>query len=288
MNYHNRIQKSIDFIEENLDCDITLVQIANKAFCSLYHFHRIFQAMVGESVKEYIRKRRLTKAASDLIESGDKIIDIALKYQYKTHESFSRAFCEAFGVTPSGYRKEKNPIHAFTRVNLYENIYTEKLEGVLSEPTIIYKEEMKVVGFKLSTCKENEADFKQIIKLWDRFFTRNLGDKIPNRKYPGTYLGYSCDFDEHLRYSYLACSEVKDFSVIPRGLVSKTIPASRYIAFKVKCPVADRIIDAWRYLYAVWLPNSGYELNDKTDIDVINQSLLFSDSSEMDIYIPIK
>lgn len=69
MNYFQRLQTSIDFIENSLAEDITLAEVASKANCSLYHFHRLFQVLVGNSVKEYIRKRRLTLAAKQLVQT---------------------------------------------------------------------------------------------------------------------------------------------------------------------------------------------------------------------------
>ncbi|MDF2672298.1 MAG: AraC family transcriptional regulator [Clostridiales bacterium] len=288
MDYYNRIQRSIDYIERNLDSEVTLTQIADQAYCSLYHFHRIFQAMVGDSVKEYIIKRRLTEAASELINSTVKIIEIAFKYQYKTHESFSRAFYKTFGVSPNEYRKFKNNIPTFDKVNLYENIYSSKLHGNLIGPEIITKEDFKVIGVASNTTKNSEVDFKQIPKFWNKFFNLKLEEKIPNKVYIDTYLGYSCDFDEHSNYTYFICSEVNNICIVPNGMVSKTIPASKYATFKIKGQFPELLINAWRYIYNTWLPNSGYELTDKADIEELNLSRISMDIPEVTIYLPIK
>ena len=92
MDYFDRICMSIDFIEANLDEEMTLVEIACWAYFSAYHFHRVFQGVVGETVMEYIRKRRLTKAAHSLLHTERKIIDIAMGYGFKSPETFTRAF----------------------------------------------------------------------------------------------------------------------------------------------------------------------------------------------------
>ncbi|KAB3525914.1 AraC family transcriptional regulator [Alkaliphilus serpentinus] len=288
MNYYNRIQKSIDFIEENLLKDITLSLAASQAYCSLYHYHRIFHSMVGYTVKDYIRKRRLSCAAEELFNSNIKVIDIALKYQYKTHASFTRAFVDEVGISPKEYRKHKKKPYNFDRVNIYSNIYKSLLKESLVGPQIISKSEFNVIGFELRTSKTDEMDFKRIPMFWNKFFNSNLGNKIPNKIYPDTYLGYSCDFDEQGNYTYLICSEVEESTTPPRGLVKKIIPASRYATFNVKGPLPENLISTWRYVYNTWLPKSGLELIDNTDFEELNMERINKDIPEVTIYIPIK
>jgi AraC-like DNA-binding protein len=104
LNYFYRIQRSIDYIEENLNQVITLEDLASRAFFSPFHFHRIFQMVVGDTVMDYIRKRRLACAARYLIGSPKNILDIAVEYQFNTHNSFIRAFKKEYGITPKQYR----------------------------------------------------------------------------------------------------------------------------------------------------------------------------------------
>jgi AraC family transcriptional regulator len=126
MNLYQRLEKSMDFIEENLTTDISLTEIANEAYCSLSYFHQLFHALVGYSVKEYVRKRRLAESAYELVSTQNRILDIALKYGYETPESFTRAFSKMYGVTPSKYRKNNKHIIFFKKRDFnemkYENI----------------------------------------------------------------------------------------------------------------------------------------------------------------------
>lgn len=107
MNYDKCIKKSIEYIEDNLNKKIELQEIANKAFLSKYHFHRIFHATIGESVAEYVRRRRLIEAANELLNTENKIIDIALNYQFSTQESFTKAFKKFYGIPPKEFRKNR-------------------------------------------------------------------------------------------------------------------------------------------------------------------------------------
>lgn len=107
MNYDACIKESIEYIEHNLGKKIELKDLADNAFLSKYHFHRIFHSVVGEPVAEYIRKRRLNKAADELLNTDNKIVDIALKYQFNSQEVFTKAFKKFYGIPPREFRRNR-------------------------------------------------------------------------------------------------------------------------------------------------------------------------------------
>lgn len=129
MDYKEIIQESIDYIENNIKEKILLEDLAKMAFLSKFHYHRIFSTIVGETVMDYVRKRRLSEAAKELVESNEKIINIALKYQFSSQESFTRAFKKMFDISPGEFRR--------TQVNvlLYRKIDTSY--NKVSAPSII-------------------------------------------------------------------------------------------------------------------------------------------------------
>ncbi len=104
MDNKTTIKKSIQYIEENLNEEISLKVIAKRVHFSEFHFHRLFKSITGSTVMEYVRKKRLEKAAEILSETSEKITDIAYKYQYSSEEAFSRAFKKAYGNSPRDYR----------------------------------------------------------------------------------------------------------------------------------------------------------------------------------------
>lgn len=104
-NHEIIIKKIILYVEENLHEPLTLENIAAQSNFSKYHFHRIFQSTVGMTVTEYIRLRRLANASSALLYTSERILDIALYYQFESQESFTRAFKEIYKLPPGKYRR---------------------------------------------------------------------------------------------------------------------------------------------------------------------------------------
>lgn len=105
MSYSPIIQKTIEYIEQNLHEELSLEIVAQFAGFSKYHYHRIFQKEVGVTVSEYIRYRRIADAANMLLYTDEKIIDIAFYYRFETQESFTRSFKKYYQLPPGQYRK---------------------------------------------------------------------------------------------------------------------------------------------------------------------------------------
>jgi AraC family transcriptional regulator len=104
LTYHERILRVLVHIQERLDDDLSLEELARTACFSPFHFHRVFTALVGESVKEHVRRLRLERAAYRLRYTEDPVTRIAFDAGFQAHESFTRAFRALFGVSPSRYR----------------------------------------------------------------------------------------------------------------------------------------------------------------------------------------
>ncbi|WP_042168063.1 AraC family transcriptional regulator [Paenibacillus gorillae] len=117
MDWLQRMNLAIDYIEDNLDQDIDYEQIARIAVCSVYQFQRMFSFVIELPLSEYIRRRRLTLAAFDLQDRNNRVTDIALKYRYETPESFSRAFQNLHGMTPTSARRAGSQLKAYPRLS---------------------------------------------------------------------------------------------------------------------------------------------------------------------------
>jgi AraC family transcriptional regulator len=117
MNYYERIQRAINYIETNLENTIDLEKVAAEAYMSNANFYRLFFALTGFAVKEYIRQRRISIATIAVTKGAENILDIALRSGFESNEAFSRAFKRITGYPPSAFRKGNLNYH-FERVNL--------------------------------------------------------------------------------------------------------------------------------------------------------------------------
>lgn len=111
LEYIKRINAVLDFVEKNLDADLSLEQLSKKAFFSPFHFHRIFSAIVGEPINTYINRKRIEKIASILlVGSQESINDLAYRYGFNSDSSFSRSFKKYYGTSPSKFKTTGNSI----------------------------------------------------------------------------------------------------------------------------------------------------------------------------------
>lgn len=117
MDWTARMNAAIDYIEENLAGNIDYSKAAEKAFCSAFHFQRMFLAVCGITPAEYVRRRRLTLAVTELSLDLSRVIDIALKYGYESPDAFTRAFRNMHGVTPTAAREPGVKLTAYPRIS---------------------------------------------------------------------------------------------------------------------------------------------------------------------------
>ncbi|EPZ58959.1 bacterial regulatory helix-turn-helix s, AraC family protein [[Clostridium] sordellii ATCC 9714] len=143
MEWLEKLNEALQYIEGNLDGEIKYEKAANIACCTTYHFQRMFSYIAGTPLSEYIRNRRLTKAALDL-QNGEKVIDVAIRYGYESPTAFNRAFQKIHNVSPSVAQKEGTFLKAYPPISFKITI-----KGVEEmEYRIVKKEEMRIVGAK--------------------------------------------------------------------------------------------------------------------------------------------
>jgi len=296
MNYFDRVQKAVDYMEKNITEELSLEDIAAEVYTSLFHFHRIFQAITGDTMKEYIRKRRLSLAGRELAETDIKILDAALKYGYETPEAFTKAFKKLHGITPSECKRRKGCF--YYKDKAYVHIYKTQLEGgkEIMDYKIIEKDSFKIVGRELRVRNDNGDNYRLIPEFWDKCIKEGMFEEfeaMPNiiNKQSKASMGMCMDFDGINTFSYLICVEVSNFDCIPEGMIGKTIPASKYAVFtaeaKSKEDTPKAIQQTWDNIYGKWFPASSYERTDGPDFELYDERCDLQ-RPQVDIYIPIK
>ncbi|WP_223068644.1 effector binding domain-containing protein [Paenibacillus caui] len=288
MDYYTRIQQSIDFIESHLEEELFIADIAAKAHFSPFHFQRLFQAISGSSVQEYIRSRRLAEAAR-LLESGHgSILDIALSAGYGSQEAFTRAFAGCFGVTPAKFRKQPCAIRMSEPMKFtdYSNY---KEDGFhMRKPEIREITPLRVVGRKYRTCLNNELYFAEIPGFYHDFGIRETYMRIPDKAAPDMCYGISCDYEDDGGFSFLVGEEVCAFTdSLDEDLVQFVVPGGKYAVF-IADGTAEHVQQVRKYIYGVWLPGSNYERREGPDFEVTDvRNSRYPDEMKMTIYIPI-
>lgn len=278
------VQHVITYIEEHLTFELTFEEIAEQAGFSLFHFQKIFHALTKSTLKEYIRKRRLTEASCELIHTDRRIIEIAIDYQYQSQEAFTRAFKEMFGITPGKYRQNSVHYVMLQKRKLTELKLTHLNGGISVKPKIVNKEAFNVVGIRYFGSNQNN----EIPQTWNSFLQQKV--KIKHQLNPETTYGmceHVSDLTDDSEFAYIACVEVDSLEEIPEGMSGKTVAANQYAVFTHKGSV-DRLGDTYEYIYGNWFMKSDYERTEDDDFELYDQRFTNDENSEMEIFIPIR
>ena len=278
-----KIQLAIDFAEEHLTDPVTFEEAASCSGFSPFHFHRLFVALTGSTFCDYLRRRRLSEAGKELITTSNRIIDIAIKYQFESQESFTRSFSKMFDMTPGQFRKAENPKLFYFKRRLTREILAHLQRGVTMEPKIVELPGFTVVGMRYVGDNKNQ----EIAQMWSEFNRDCLWIKYVKRFSPG--LGVCTMIPgEKEKFEYIAGFMVDKVEEIPQGFVSKELKPQKYAVFTHKGSL-ETLKNTYSYAYATWLPNSGYEYDDASDLEWYdNRFKDFAPESEFDILLPIK
>jgi AraC family transcriptional regulator len=290
MDYLERVKQAIEYIESHLKEDITLERAASEACFSPYHFHRIFHALVHENFKEYIRKRRLSNAACELINTDKEILQISFDYRFESQESFTRSFKKMFGTAPGRFRENRILPHAFYKQEMTGSKLYHFNNGVTMNPKIVNTEEIKIIGLSIKTnLKDNKVP-----QLWQDYMKRDR--EVKNFVMPEIYLGVCInesdksykEFTAETAFTEIVGKAVKNFDHIPQGMTTKVVPAYKYAVFTHKGAL-NTLGDTYDYIYGTWLPKSGMSFGDADDFELYDGRFkMGAPDSEMDIYIPVK
>ncbi|WP_242142184.1 MULTISPECIES: AraC family transcriptional regulator [unclassified Bacillus cereus group] len=295
--YETQIQKAIDYIEKDVMEKQTLCNLARIAGFSDSHFHRVFQALVGDPVMEYVRKRRLARAAYQLSHTNERILDIALEHGFQSHETFTRAFKKLFQMTPSQYRKQNIQTPMYNKVNVRQRKLNPYLGGIQMEYRIVNKPAFSVVGYECKTTNKEGKNHQDIPAFWQTYIKKNLGANIPNRKDTSqcVELGMCTDFNlETGDFTYIIGMEVTSFEGVPNELLKRTFPEATYAVFTTpKVPheeMVPSIHQTWNAVFTEWFPHSGYEHCGSVEFELYDERC-HADKNELaqiEIWIPVK
>ncbi|MGM0922317.1 MAG: AraC family transcriptional regulator [Bacillota bacterium] len=278
---------AIQYIEENLTDDIDIKEAARVSLCSEYHFKRMFSFLAGISLSEYIRRRRLTLAAFEFIDSGVKVIDIAMKYRYSSPDSFARAFQNLHGITPSEARNGGHSLKAFPRMTFQLSIKG----GSEMNYRIEEKEAFRIVGIKKRVHVQFNGVNPEIASMWRSLDieTINKLKKLSNVE-PIGLISASTNFSEGRMEEkgeldhYIGAATTLE---CPDNLSQLEVPASTWAVFEAIGPFPDKLQEVWGRIYSEWFPSSNYEQLEGPEILWNENKDTSSKAFKSEIRIPI-
>lgn len=278
MEWIERLNHAIDYIEEHLTEEIEYEQLGRIACCSAYHFQRMFTYMAGVPLSEYIRRRKMSLAAVDLQGGDAKIIDVAAKYGYSSPTAFNRAFQSVHGIAPSAVKSEGVSVKSFPPL-----VFKITVKGVEEmNYRIETKDAFRVIGVSQPLHRELEKNFAVVPTMWQTAATDGTVQKLAALMdaAPMGLLGVSaCGEEEDWKY-FIAVSSTK-----PAGEFEEyTVPAATWAIFAGEGTNLS-IQDLEQRIVTEWLPTSGYEYGNAPDIEVyINPD---PQNAKFEVWIPV-
>lgn len=276
------------YIEEHLTEEIDYSEISRIAYCSEYHFKRMFSFLSGISLSEYIRRRRLTFAALDLKDRNLRIIDVAVKYGYGSADSFTRAFYSIHGILPSEARNENIQLKAYPKMTFQLSIKG----GCEMNYRIVEKEKFNLIGFKKRVSIVFEGVNPEIAKM-SEFLTPDVVKQLKtiSNVEPLGIISASTNFSEERmeetgeldHYIGVATSnnEITKFDVLE-------IVAGTWAVFESIGPFPETLQNVWGRIYSEWFPSSGYEAAKGPEILWNESPDTANPRYKSEIWIPVK
>lgn len=278
MEWIERLNDAMNYIEEHLDKEIDYVQLGKIACCSQYHFQRMFTYMAGMTLSEYIRRRRMSLAAVDLHNTDAKIIEIAGKYGYSSPTAFNRAFQTVHQIPPSAVREQGVSVKSFPPLSFKITIQG----GVEMEYRIETKDAFRIIGISHPLHRELEKNFTVVPDMWGKAAIDGTIEKLAGMmdRQPMGLLGVSaCNETEQWKYFIAVSSSKTD-----QQFEEYTIPAGTWAIFPGE-GTNQSIQELEKRIITEWLPTSGYEYANAPDIEVyLNPD---PQNAKYEVWIPV-
>ncbi len=279
MEWIERLNRAINYIEEHITEEIDYEQVAKIAYCSTYHFQRMFAYMANVPLSEYIRRRRMSLSAAELQDPEHKVLDIALKYGYNSPTAFNRAFQGVHGVAPSAVREQGISLRAFPPISFKITVKGSEEMNYRIEK----KEAFRIVGIAAKLQNDIEKNFEIVPQMWQKAVAEGILPKLAGMmdSEPKGVLGVSATNDaENWRYfiAVVTTQETEEFE-------EYVVPSFTWAIFSGS-GTSQSMQELERRIVTEWLPTSGYEYDNGPDVEVyLNPD---PTNAVYEVWIPVK
>ncbi|WP_150269066.1 AraC family transcriptional regulator [Paenibacillus tepidiphilus] len=280
MDWLERMNQAMDYIETNLADTISYDEIAKIACCSTYHFQRMFPFITGVPLSEYIRHRRLTLAAFELQTTGAKVIDIAMKYGYQSPEAFARAFKNLHGMMPVSARDKGVTLKAYPRMSFQLSIKGDAEMNYRIEQRGAF-EMFGVSGLVSREMQTAFADVPQFRKQCDEDGSVELMNGLLGR-FSNTVLHAALYDYSGESFKYMVGYHLPPGLELPERFTKLAVPELTWAIFpEPQCELQP----LWERIYTEWFPISGYEQVEGPQFEMYYGTAVHTQG---EIWIPVK
>ncbi|WP_030258357.1 AraC family transcriptional regulator [Streptomyces violens] len=281
------LNEALEHIESHLDQQIEMAEPARIAMTSEYHFRRMFSALAGIPLSEYVRRRRLTVAGAEVLAGERTLLEIAVRYGYGSGEAFARAFRAMHGVGPGEARRTGAALRSQPRMSFRLTV-----EGKSSmRYRVIEKEDFRVVGKKVRVPLVHEGvnpAIAEFIRGIDRETIRRI--TALSDQQPEGIVGVSDNLDpsraEGTELDYYH-GVVTGTAAVPEDLDALTVPAGPWAVFESSGPFPQALQHLWRDVFTQWFPSNPYQSRPGPEI---LRTRLSQDGTQADaeLWIPVE
>ena len=263
MDIKQLIYESTLFIHSMYAEPISVMDISAHVYLSPSYFSSVFRALTGYTVKNYLNRYRLYRAAVDLRDSNKRIVEITYINGFSSQQAFTRSFSQMYGVAPAQFRLLSHSFDPFPPKNLWKEQFSAmKLMECFENVRFIHKDDFYVVGVEVDINYNTENGTSPIGDAWKTWTTENLLQIIPDQISPNNVYGITHSETAENTGKYTVCVEVSTLDNIPVGLVGRRFIACDFAVFDTTLSIIWTG-DFWRTFYLKWLPNSGYAQPDE-------------------------
>jgi AraC-like DNA-binding protein/predicted transcriptional regulator YdeE len=288
VSYLRQIQRGIDFIETHLEEDFEISAVTRHAGVSHWHFQRVFKALTNETLKGYVRSRRLANALLALHERRSSILEIALASGFESQAAFTRAFKHAFGMTPAKYRALGSRTEFVRKLRIDEEYLRHLGSGVCLAPTWVTRPKMTLVGlrtrfFGIDSDKSNIG--QKLPPLWSAFLARV--HEVSGAQTDVLY-GVVIPTPGQEQLDYLAGALVPGRPAVPENMTALAVPAATYAEFTHR-GLPQELNRTVSYIYASWLLASDVRHTYAPDLELYGADYVADSSNSVIRYaIPVR
>lgn len=286
LDYITTLRKAVAYLEDHLNEEPSYQDVASEVYLSPFHFMRIWKAVTGYTIDEYVRNRQLYQAALILASTDDKIIDVAYRFHYETPESFAKAFKRFHGASPRSIKRDHGKIRSFLPLTISTSIKG----GQQMEYKIVKLPAFRIVGIEKRFTVD--TGYEKIPQFWSE-----VVKKICSPNYVEKGLVESCAIGQFglcvndnpcgSDFLYVIGGEYHG-EKLPKGYVVKDIPALTWAKFRCLGQLPGAMQSVNTRIWNEWLPNNKeYETSSNVDIEFYTKGDMSSPNYESEIWIPV-